>query len=316
MIDRTNLPGWAVDLIRDGVPPRELRARGDRAVWDELGRTALSAIAHGWSRPEWEYLVLEPGSDLGRQARLTSSGKVRTPRSLARTLTTAWERAEKRAEESPAWTTETARDEAVRRAQRVRDLAADPDVLLPDAQRTLLCHAADRAESTGRTLANLPLQPTAEATGLTVKAVRYHLGRLDAAGLLVLVERGRWVGDPRKAGAKRNTTPRRTPRASVYQLPDVEALATYLSRETRQVCPKRQTGVPQPDSGSVPQHQTGVPQPAMTEEAAVPALPIPGPNVTDEEWTVMLQALVEHRASADRTAAGERHLYVVREETR
>ena len=68
-----------LDLIRDGVSTAELRARGDRAVWSALVRTASSATQRAWDAWEWAELVTQAGSVLGEQARRNSRGKVRTP---------------------------------------------------------------------------------------------------------------------------------------------------------------------------------------------------------------------------------------------
>lgn len=67
-----------IDIIRDGVRAADLRAHGDRAVWEALGVTALAALNAGWSRPQWEFEVLHPRSILGLQARVDRRDRVRS----------------------------------------------------------------------------------------------------------------------------------------------------------------------------------------------------------------------------------------------
>jgi len=255
--ERRALPSWAIDLIRDGVPREDLQQSGQRAVWNALGRTALSAINAGHSRPEWEYEVTRPVSRLGVQNRLRADGRERTAQAARKALNAAWERAEERASQRPAWSTEAAREEAHRRAQAVGLIAADADVPLADPQRALLAYAAEVASGQGSVSVNLPRVATAQATGLGEKAVRLNLDRLVERGLLDLVERGR------------ARTRARPGRANVYRLPDEAGLRlarTSLSRETRQVGPERQSGGPLPRNPTGPTHHK--PQPPTGDRGA------------------------------------------------
>jgi len=70
------LPGRYIDLIRDGVSSAQLKRSGRQAIWSALVSTAMSAQMRGWDEVEWTYLVLDPKSYLGYQAR--SKGKDRT----------------------------------------------------------------------------------------------------------------------------------------------------------------------------------------------------------------------------------------------
>lgn len=233
---RRALPGWAIDLIRDGVPTQELRVRGQRAVWNALGRTALAAVNAGHSRPEWEYEVMRPVSKLGLQNRLRADGKERTAQAANKALNSAWDRAAKHATESPAWTRETARQEAEERAAALRLVVANPDNTLTNPQREILNYAANMAARQGSVSVNLPRAATARAIGLGEKSVRFNLVRLSDQGLLKWIERGR----PR--------TKNDSGRSNVYRLYDSATLQiaiTSLSRETRQVGPVPETGGPQ-----------------------------------------------------------------------
>jgi len=217
-----------IDLIRDGVPPTELRATGARAVWSALVRTAASAQQRGQPQAEWEALLAEARSHLGTQVRLRNGkdGKERPARAHARTLANAWVAAGKwLAEQPPPYDREAARD----RARTVRDWTADAETPLPDAERAILAHAAEVALHHGTDRPALPRTPMQEATGLGLTALRSALDRLHRGGLLVLEVRGH-PGGPAT----------RTRRANCYRLPTDEAMHSYLYRETRSVVPPGQ----------------------------------------------------------------------------
>ena len=197
------LPSTVIDLIRDGADEQDLRARGDRAVWSALVRTASSARQRGWSRVEWADLVTAKRSRLGYQASLKGS-KERTRVALEKTLRGAWDAAGKWLETTPAPIT---RGDIEAKARNLRDYAADATTDLRDNDRAILCFAADEALRRGTDRPTLPLRAIAEATGLSVKAIRLALPRLDTSGLLRLEVRGT-PGGP-------NTKERR---ASAYRL--------------------------------------------------------------------------------------------------
>jgi hypothetical protein len=93
------LPATMIDLIRDGVPAKALKERGDRAVWRALAKTASSAVQRGWDRADWEALVIEPRSNLGSQLR--GGRRTKTPAESHKTLTSAWETAERWVQQAP-----------------------------------------------------------------------------------------------------------------------------------------------------------------------------------------------------------------------
>lgn len=237
-----------IDLIRDGVPPAQLRATGARAVWSALVRTAASAQQRGQPQAEWEALLSEARSHLGTQARLRNGkdGKERPARAHARTLASAWAAAGKwLAEQPPPFDREAARD----RAEKVRDWTADADVPLPDAERAVLAHAAEVALHHGTDRPALPRTPMQEATGLGLTALRSALDRLGRDRLLVLEVRGR-PGGPAT----------RTRRANCYRLPTDEAMHAYLYRGTRSVVPPGQVcGAPSLRTRGAPAQVCGAP---------------------------------------------------------
>jgi len=140
------LPGPMIDLVRDGVHPAKLREEGPRAVWHALVRTAASATQRGWDRWEWQELLKEPGSGLGRQAATRDGRRPRTAQAIAKMLDEAWDKGTVWvSEQPPMWTRAQAVEQATRRADLVAELAADSAAPLTPSQRAVLAHAAARA---------------------------------------------------------------------------------------------------------------------------------------------------------------------------
>lgn len=245
------LPGPMIDLIRDGISPTDLRRGGQRAVWSALFRTAASAAQRGWDGWEWECLLREPSSVLGRQASTRDGQRLKTEQSIAKTYAAAWDRATAWVSEQPArWTRSEAEEQAVRRADLVAELAADPDATLPQSYRAVLAHAANQARRLTSDRPALPRKQMLEATGLGLTALRTALARLDGAGLLVLAEQGR-------RGASSG-------RSNLYRLAreDHPALASYLYRETRSVVPPAQVcSAPRLNLDGAPRQVCSAPHP-------------------------------------------------------
>jgi hypothetical protein len=244
------LPGTVIDLIRDGADEQDLRARGDRAVWSALVRTASSARQRGWSRVEWADLVTGKRSRLGYQAAMKGS-KERSRVALEKSLRGAWDAAARWLATTPAPIT---RGDVESRARNLRDYAADASTDLRDNDRAILCFAADVPIRRGTDRPTLPLRAISEATGLSVKAIRLALPRLDASGLLRLEVRGT-PGGP-------NTKERR---ASAYRLGDATEVA-----------------ITQP---------TTPPTTTVTEDDPMATITIQMDTLTDEQRTVILAAL-------------------------
>ena len=166
------LPGWAIDMIRDGVPSADLRASGNRAVWRALVSTALSAQVRGWASGEWECLVLEPASRLGGQVRLRDRHKARTDKAVAKMLTDAWDRAWEYRTENPTWDRDQVQAEAAERAAAVLVAVADADADLSDRERAVLAYAARQTQERGMLRVALPWRAVMAATSLTEKVAK------------------------------------------------------------------------------------------------------------------------------------------------
>ncbi|MGI8746805.1 MAG: hypothetical protein ACR2J4_00440 [Deinococcus sp.] len=237
------LPGPVIDLIREGVRADDLAARGGRAVWSALVKTAMSACQRGWDCWEWKAVILEPASHLGQQVRLKDGARPRTAKAVRETFDNAWETATVRVSESPA----RGRHEALGTAAAVRDFVADPDSPLTDAQRAVLAAAAAVGLRVGTDRVALPRRDLLAATGLGLTALRTLLRALHDIGLLVQVDPGR-AGGP--AAKKR--------RAALYRLPSPDVL--HLYRETRSVVPLAQVcGAPISTPSGAPLQVCGAP---------------------------------------------------------
>lgn len=202
------LPAWVVDLIRDGVSPRDLKARGGQAIWSALVRTAMSAYQCGHTRPQWEAFVTEPRSRLGHQLLLRDARRARTPRAVADTLTKAWDTATARVADDPTRTWRQTHEEAAERAEWASRLADDPEVNLTHAERKVLRYAAAQTAQRQMLRVALPRRAVMAATELGERTVRTALEGLAAKGVLELVERGQPRGDRAKRA-----------RAALYALP-------------------------------------------------------------------------------------------------
>lgn len=208
---RRALPGWAVDRIRDGVPPTDLRARGDRAVFAALVSTAMSAIQREIAYAEWHGLIIETRSNLGRQARL-SKGRTDIGRDrLARQLRRAWAAAAANVATSPRLT--CSRIKAVSQALLFNIEAADEWTGTAEPlDRKVYAHALAEAARRGTTSPVLPVREVEQATGVPRSTVYRSLSRLQEAGLLTLKCRGK-----RGAGG--------SGKATTYEIPAVAATA-------------------------------------------------------------------------------------------
>lgn len=245
---RRALPGWAVDLITDGVAPPALRATGNKAVFGALVSTAMSAQQRGWARFEWESLVLEPHRRLISQHRRDGRGRrTETPLRVGKTLKAAWDAARVNCTGTPGWNAPALAAQVAKRHAIALAAAADTTNALSDADRTVLRYAAALATERGMTRVTLPWRTVQVATGLGERATKNALKRLTAAGYLILAQHG-LPGGPR---AKKR-------RANVYEL------ALIKSRGTRPVGPRA------PKVGPLTTRRLGT-RPVATKTAVQPA---------------------------------------------
>lgn len=282
-------PGWAIDLIRDGVPAKDLKSRGTRAVWSALVRTAASAQTRGQDRVEWEFLILDPASRLGTQVRLKDGQKARTRKAIAKTLTDAWDAAwEWRTEQDAPWDREQVATKAHERAAFVLDLVADADADLNDRERAVMAHAAQETQRRGMLRVALPWRSVMGATGLSERITKATLERLQERGLLHLEVPGRRGANGGKA--------------NLYALPTAERLTPSMCRGTRPMGPPHHTyGTsadpapmgPAPDLWDLPISTTS-PSTADQENDMTASLTL---NLTPAEQAAVLETLARVRAA-------------------
>jgi hypothetical protein len=224
--------GWAVDLIRDGVAPKALKAEGEKAVWKALVTTAVSAMNRGVDRIEWIALIDEPGSHLGTQARLTRGTKPRTSTEYRRTLERAWAAGRDWLATRPAAFGPV---EIIARIRAVRERIEHPDAELTDVERAVLRYACDFAESRMTDRPALSRRGVMAATGLSERVARDALDRMADVGLLVLEVRGRPGATSNRANCYRLPGPDRIPvpasgsmgrSAQIYGTSEVDEVGT------------------------------------------------------------------------------------------
>lgn len=198
---RRGLPGWAIDLVRDGVPTEELKRRGRFAVRLALRQTAQAAINAGWPEVDWWTLVREPRSELGAQAGtlLDKRGRRKraTERELLKVRQTAWREAEEAVSGSAPYTSEQVRMLASQRAAAARLIVEDLDYRMANGQpmletdRAVLDYLADRAVDRGLTRVAESRRAIMGGTELGRTAVDKSLERLRSGGLIRLYRKGR-----------------------------------------------------------------------------------------------------------------------------
>lgn len=215
-VERRQWKGAMIDLVHDGVSPNSLRAGGDKAVWNALVATAMSAMQRGIPEPDWIAELNRAESNLGRQARMKKTRHERTQRDHHRQLHNAWTAAADRVKAKPRY---DAADVAAT-ITAVETFTADAAAPLNDAERAVLHCACTLARRNHTTRPALPRREMQAATGLPEWTVRTTLAHLADSGLLRLAVQGRSATDPRHW------------RASLYSLPPPDALPSLYQ------CPK------------------------------------------------------------------------------
>lgn len=299
---RRALPTHMLDLVRDGVPSRYLRERGDRAIWSALVKVAASAQQAGHAYSDFVHLLGQARSALGRQASTDSRMKELSPLRVQKRYRAAWDAAANWLATAPPPITA---DDAREHAQAILRAVEDADAQLTDGERAVLHQAAVIAIENGTTRPAMPRHRLVARTGLGERTVRTALRRLHDAGVLVCEDPGR-SGDPRAVNPR---TGRSRARAALYRLPLLDALNAYLYRGTRSVGPPAQVyGTPAPDPTGTPTRPMGPPalSAATDEETAVPTLTLTAP--TPEALAAIVRALAHEPAVAVVSAPPQLHL--------
>ena len=151
-----------IDVVHDGVPPADLRGRGDKAVWNALCSTAMSAMQHGYGYPDWCATVLAPQNRLGAQVRVRvgRGDKPRSREDVYRQLQTAWDKAAVRVASSPAWTP----GDVLAVIEELQALLANYQDQLTGPEAAVLERALQVAADNGTTRPALPRHALVAAT--------------------------------------------------------------------------------------------------------------------------------------------------------
>jgi hypothetical protein len=168
-----------------------------------------------------------------------------------------------------------------------RELAADPDRDLTDAERAVLEAVARIADERGSDRLTLSRAVLLDTSGLGLTALRTATRRLDERGLLMLTEPGR----PREKG--------RPPRASVYRL---------ACRPN----PESGLAVPPARSSGAPEQPPTVPHALVSGAPAIPEETMDHITLTHEQIVEALGEAALAALLAARQPEGEvRHLRAV-----
>ena len=275
------LPGWAIDLITDGVAPRELWKCGNQAVFGALVSTAMSAQHRHWSIMEWEALILDRKRKLVSQLR-RSSGAPDTPARIRQVLLDAWDRAWANRTNDPAWDADALAREIAERFERAMATVIDQSNALSDSDRIALRYAAQEMVSRGITRVALPWREVMKATELPERTTKNALKRLHALGALHLAQPGA-PGGPR---SKRRL-------ANIYEV------APNKSRETRPV------GQPAAKVGPPPATLNGTPLGAAPSGAVSASIAPSVPASTAEAPGLRITRQPDGRIVLESTAANE-----------
>lgn len=223
------LPGRMIDLIRDGVHPATLKAKGNKAVWSALMKTAISAQLRGWDAMEWQALLDEPKSHLGRQMRLRDGVKPIAKKTVQRTMDNAWDKAwEWRTSRPEAWSKKEVSEEANRRADAMQDVIADASRDITDNERAVVAYAIEQTRARGLLRVPMPWRSVQQDLGLGERATKNAIRNATRKGLIVLEV----AGKASPVEGKR--------RANLYGLPPATA-APSMCRGTRPMGPPAQT---------------------------------------------------------------------------
>ena len=202
-ITEAELPFWAADLIRDGVPSDELRTHGSKALFAALLRLAMAAQEHGWTNDTFVTVTLETRHQLGDQL-CHQNGKDRPEDKCRELVDYAWQKASDfRVVKVPDFGAGLAAEVEARVVRAVR-IAEDANSTLTVEERAVLACVAGEVRRRGWIRVPLPRRELSDALGLGDRTVRTALDRLLAARHLLLTERP-------------STGVRRTP--TVYELP-------------------------------------------------------------------------------------------------
>lgn len=180
------LPGWAIDLLHDGVSVSGSMNRGD--VHLQMRRVMLAAHRQeiGWPTMQAALTNVERYK-LAQQIAYGRNGKLMSPTQVQKILYKAWEETGAVVAKGPART----RDDALNIIEEVR-VALDASVL-PDDHRRVMEAAITIAGQKGTTRPTLPVRAVADLAKLSKSKAGRILGWLsDDGDWLRIAQRGNY----------------------------------------------------------------------------------------------------------------------------
>lgn len=193
------LPGWALDLITDGV---RLGDHPRSAIVKAIRRISLTAHRNGVPYTRLEQLMMNPDTfRLAKQFATGKGGRTIAPGPRRRHLQRIWADTSALAAAAPAWDRDTALDFI----EHARTVVGDGVDGLTDRENQVLLTVIDLATEYGTTRPVCPQRVIADRTGIPHATVARILHRLAADG--------DWLGygTPGNALNRRATTYRLAP---------------------------------------------------------------------------------------------------------
>lgn len=249
---RGSLPGWAIDLITDGVRGPSL-TRFD--VVKATRRVMMSAHRCGWSYPDLHHLLTDTrGRRLAQQIAAGRGGRPMPPGLREEFLRRHWDETRREVETRPKWTG----DDVLDFIEEVQT-SLDASEMAP-RDRAVLQLVIDLANQNNTQRVALPVRVVADQIGKSPATAQRILSRLAQEGIwLSLAQRGRY--DPRGVT---------TGKASLYNLAPALA-ATY-------------TGATPPMSQAPPMSH-----PPMSHQEGAAPMPAVALVITDDELEMILR---------------------------
>lgn len=224
------VPGWVVDLARDGIDPAEFKNEPrDLVVSRALFKTALFAQFSNQTEAEWLSAVDRTVTHaLARQVHTDRRGRELHQLAVRKKYAKVWKDAWRWRLTRPApWTREEAAEQVARLADEVIALI-DADVDLADNAKQVVRHAAEVAAARGSQKITLADAAFVTGTGLGLSAWRTAIRKAITAGYLAVYRRGEKRGKGRR------------PQATIYVLsvPNLPGTGASSAGETSSDAPR------------------------------------------------------------------------------
>lgn len=187
-LDRS-LPGWAVDVILDGLPAQE--AFDHRRVWGAYVGVAMSAYRRGWTEAEFVAQASDPSSRLWMQLMTRRNGRRTSMPAAYRAVRKAWHVGVANARDVGCRTADELRADAVERAYLWDERLKRGDDNLSVTEKAVMAYVIAETERRQMLRVTCPGRAVAEYAQTSHRTAARMLSALADKGLLVLHSPGR-----------------------------------------------------------------------------------------------------------------------------